>query len=101
MYSHVITKISQISLVWGSKSVQGALPSYTHHNEYLSLETNTSRIIVLSFDHRVCFITEYPWEVKRSVIFTQERLQEGEKHGFLYAGAKYYLQPNTVGQHYA
>ena len=26
----------------------------------------------------------------------QERLQEGEKHGFLYTCAEYYLQPNTV-----
>ena len=47
----------------------GALPSYTHHNKYLSLETNT---IVLPFDHRVCFFTENPQEVKRSAIFTQE-----------------------------
>ena len=60
-----------------TKSVRGALPSYTHHNKYLSLETNT---IVLPFDHRVCFFTENPQEVKRSAIFTQERSQEGEKH---------------------
>ena len=40
-----------------------------------------------------CFITdspsllvnEYLWEVKQSVIFTQERSQEGEKSGYLYA----------------
>ena len=31
------------------------------------------------------FFNEYPWEAKRSAIFTQERSQEGEKHGFLYA----------------
>ena len=62
-----------------TKSVRGALPSYTHHNKYLSLETNT---IVLPFDHRVCFFTENPQEVKRSAIFTQERSQEGEKYGF-------------------
>ena len=60
-----------------TKSVRGALPSYTHHNKYLSLETNS---IVLPFDHRVCFFTENPQEVKRSAIFTQERSQEGEKH---------------------
>ena len=52
-------------------------------------------------DHRVCFIDEYPWEAKRSAILTQERSQEGEKHGFLYACAEYYLQPNTVGRHCA
>ena len=35
-------------------------------------------------------------EVKRSAIFTQEWSQEGEKNGFLYAWAEYYLQPNTL-----
>ena len=44
---------------------------------------------------------EYPREAKRSAIFTQERSQEGEKHGFLYACAEYYLPPNTVGRHCA
>ena len=33
-----------------------------------------------------------------SAIFTQERSQEGEKRGFLYAWAEYHLQPNTVGR---
>ena len=41
-------------------------------------------MIVLSFDPRVCFFNEYPQEVKQSAIFTQERSQQGEKHGFLY-----------------
>ena len=50
-------------------------------------------IIVLSFDHRVCFFNENPREAKRSAIFTQERSQEGEKQGFLYAYEEYYLQP--------
>ena len=27
----------------------------------------------LSFDHRVCFFNEYPWEANLSAIFTQER----------------------------
>ena len=62
-------------------------------------EREIKAIIVLSFDRRVCFFNEYPWEAKRSAIFTQERSQEGEKHGFLYAWAEYYLQPNTVGWH--
>ena len=48
-------------------------------------ERKIQPIIVLSFDHQVCFFNEYPWEAKRSAIFTQERSQEGEKHGFLYA----------------
>ena len=39
------------------------------------------------------FFNEYPREAKRSTIFTQERSQEGEKQGFLYAYAEYYLQP--------
>ena len=47
------------------------------------------------------FFNEYPREAKRSAIFTQERSQEGEKHGFLYACAEYYLQPNTVGRYCA
>ena len=47
------------------------------------------------------FFNEYPREAKRSAIFTQERSQEGEKHGSLYACAEYYLQPNTVGRHCA
>ena len=56
-------------------------------------------IIVLSLDHRVCFFKEYLREAVRSAIFTQKRSQEGEKRGFIYAWAEYYLQPNTVGQH--
>ena len=38
--------------------------------------------IVLSFDHRVCFLMGVFGE---AAIFTQERLQEGEKRGFIYA----------------
>ena len=34
-------------------------------------------------------------------IFTQERQQEEEKRGFVYAWAEYYLQPNKVGRHCA
>ena len=51
----------------------------------------------LPFDHRVCLFVfnEYPRQAKRSVIFTQGRSQQGEKHGFLYACAEYHLQPNT------
>ena len=37
------------------------------------------------------FFNEYSGEAKRSAIFTQERSQEGEKHGSLYACAEYYL----------
>ena len=51
---------------------------------FCSTGFNLSR--VLSFDHRVCFFNEYSWEAKRS----QERSQEGEKHGFLYAWAEYF-----------
>ena len=46
-------------------------------------------------NHEFVFFNEYPWETKRSAIFTQEQSQEGEKHGFLYAQAEYYLQPNS------
>ena len=34
-------------------------------------ETKIQAIIVLSFDRQVCFFNEYPWEAKRSAIFTQ------------------------------
>ena len=47
------------------------------------------------------FFNEYPPEAERSAIFTQVWSQEGERPDFLYAWAEYYLQPNTVGQHYA
>ena len=63
--------------------------------------TEFNNNIVLSFDLTLSlFFIEYPWEAKRSAIFTQQRSQEGEKNGFLYACAEYYLQPNTVGRHY-
>ena len=39
--------------------------------------------MVLSFDLRVCFFNEYLREAKQSAIFTEERSQEGEKHGFI------------------
>ena len=53
--------------------------------------------IVLSFDHK----SHLERSAKQSVIFTQERLQEREKSGFIYGWVKYYLQPNTVGRHCA
>ena len=40
------------------------------------------------------FFNEYPREAKLTAIFTQERSQEGEKQGFFYAWAEYYLKPN-------
>ena len=66
------------------------------------LATDKSRYFAIT-EFKNCFIifNEYPQEAKRSAIFTQERSQEGEKHGFLYACAEYYLQPNTVGWHCA
>ena len=33
--------------------------------------------------------------------FMQQWSQEGEKPGFIYAWAEYYLQPNTLGRHCA
>ena len=42
------------------------------------------------------FFNEYLRETKRSAIFTQERSQEGEKRGFIYAWAEYQLQPNLA-----
>ena len=42
------------------------------------------------------FFNEYLRETKRSAIFTQERSQEGEKRGFIYAWVEYQLQPNLA-----
>ena len=46
-----------------------------------------------------CFIIRSPSlffnGAKRSAFFTQERSQEGENHGFVYACAEYYLQPHS------
>ena len=53
-----------------------------------------SSVIVLSFVHKVCFLMN----ICHFAIFTQKRLQEGEKRAFIYAWAEYYLQPNTVGR---
>ena len=41
------------------------------------------------------------WEAKQIANFTKEQSQQGEKHGFIYTWAEYYLQPNTVGRHFA
>ena len=57
-----------------------------HNDEsrYFATELNNCFIIrSLSL-----FLKEYLREVKRSAIFTQERSQEGEKRGFIYAGAQ-------------
>ena len=67
-------------------------------------DTDKSRYFVITEYHSITefvFFNEYPWEAKQSAIFRQERSQEGEKHGFLYTWAEYYLQPNTVGRHCA
>ena len=42
------------------------------------------------------FFNEYLRETKRSAIFKQERSQEGEKRGFIYAWAEYQSQPNLA-----
>ena len=72
------------------------------------LATDKSRYFAIAefnncfiFRSQILFFSEYPREAKRSAIFTQERSQEGEKHGFLYACAGYYLQPNTVERYCA
>ena len=63
--------------------------------------TDFNDITALSFDHQVSSFHEYLWNVNWSPILTQEQSQEGEKCGFFYAWAEYYLQPNTVGRHCA
>ena len=70
-------------------------------------ETDESRYFAITEFNNNCFIIrspslflkEYLREAKRSAIFTQERSQEGEKRGFIYAGAQQYLQPKTVERH--
>ena len=71
----------------------------TDKSRYFSITEFNNCFIIRS--PRLFFFNEYPREAKRSAIFTQERSHEGEKHGFLYACAEYYLQPNTVGWHCA
>ena len=44
---------------------------------------------------------EYLWEAKQSALSRKSDRKEGEKCGFIYAWAEYYLQPNTVGRHCA
>ena len=58
-----------------------------------------SSIIVLSFDHQLCLLMNIFGKRNDLQFFTQERSQEGEKSGFVYAWAEYYLHPNTVVQH--
>ena len=60
-----------------------------------------SSIIVKSFDHQICFLMIIFGKRSDLSFFTQERSKEGEKRGFVYAWAEYYLQPNTVGRHRA
>ena len=55
------------------------------HSGHETRNTQAVRNNCLSFYHRVCCSNEYLREAKRSAIFTQERLQEGEKRGFIYA----------------
>ena len=42
------------------------------------------------------FFNEYLRETKRPATFTQERSQDGEKRGFIYAWAEYQLQLNLA-----
>ena len=83
--------VASISIGWGKKIYLRD----TDKSRYFAI-TDIDSIIVLSFDDRVFFSLLC---AKKSAIFTQERLQEGEKRGFIYAWAEYYLQPNTVRRH--
>ena len=58
--------------------------------------TDFNDITALSFDHQVSSFHEYLWSVNWSPILMQEQSQEGEKCGFFYAWAEYYLQPNSL-----
>ena len=50
----------------------------------------------LTLDHRVCFLNIFGKRSRRCAIFKQERLQEGEKCGFIYSWAEYYCQLNKM-----
>ena len=63
--------------------------------------TEFNNRLSLSFDYQVCFLMNIFGNRSDLPFFTPERLQEGEKHTFVYAWAEYYLQPNTVGRHCA
>ena len=70
-------------------------------------DTDKSRYFAITGFNNYCFNIQSPSlffdgylrEAKRSAIFMHEWLQEGEKSGYLYAWAEYYLQPNKVGRH--
>ena len=49
---------------------------------HAALRYKRSPIIVLSFDHRGCFLMNILGSRKPSAIFTQDRSQEGEKAWF-------------------
>ena len=66
----------------------------TDKSRYLGL---SSSIIVLLFGHWVHFLMN----ICHFAIFMQKWSQEGEKHGFVYAWADYYLQANTIRWHCA
>ena len=55
------------------------------------------------FNHLITkfVFNEYLWEAKQSALSRKSDCKEGEKHGFIYVWAEYYLQPNTVGRHCA
>ena len=79
---------SQMPLLWFFLRGGGSVHRLdSDKSRYFAIKL--SSIIVLSFDHRV-----YPWEAKRSAIFTR-----GEKRGFFYVWAEYYLQPNAKAKH--
>ena len=65
---------------------------------HAALRYKRSPIIVLSFDHRGCFLMNILGSRKPSAIFTQDRSQEGEKAWFRLRIRRYYLQPDTYLQ---
>ena len=84
--------VASISIGWAKKIYL----LDTDKSRYFAI-TDIGLIIALSFDDRVFFF--FQLFAKKSAIFTQERWQEGENRGFIYAWAEYYLQPNTVRRH--
>ena len=90
------TLYSVVTVGTGVKSPGGYLPDLrdTDKSRYLGL---SSSIIVLLFGHWVHFLMN----ICHFAIFMQKWLQEGEKHGFVYAWADCYLQANTIRWHCA
>ena len=113
--SHILLTQSQCSIVFKLMTMCSKISWFVSGEQIFQLrqiivlrDTDKSRyfaitmfnnIIVLSFDHQVYFLMNIFGKQSNLPVFTQEWSQGGEKCGFIYVWAQYYLQPNTVRWH--